>query len=100
MFLFQNGLKNVYNCNIRTKEHVSTMELVSNSRYHCNNANFSTRFYSDTDLFPLLYVSQQNNKVHQILVYRVIGDSVKNLSLNLVQTITGPSPTDKNHMYY
>lgn len=100
MFLFQKGLKNVYICDLRTKEHVSTMEFSSNSRYHCNNANFSTKFYSDTDLFPLIYVSQQNNNIHQVLVYRVIGDSIENLSLNLVQTITGPSPTDINHMFY
>lgn len=99
MFQFQNELKNVYIYNLRIKKHISTIELSSNSLYHCNNANFSTQFYSDSDLFPLIYVSQQNNKVHQVLVYRIIGDSIENLSLNLVQIIAGPSPTTNNHMF-
>ena len=68
------------------------------SLYHCNNANFSTKFYSNEDKFPLLYVSQQNNTVHQTLVYRLTGDSIDNINLNLVQTIIGPTPTIDNHM--
>lgn len=100
LFQFQHGLQNIYIYNLKTKEFVRKLEYDLQSSYHCNNANFSTQFYSSEDMFPLLYVSQQNNKVHQTLVYRLIGDSINSINLDLVQTIIGPTPTDENHMYY
>lgn len=100
LFQFQHAQANIYMYDLELKEYIGALQCISNGSFHCNNANFGKRFYQQSDLFPLLYVSQQNNKVHQTLVYRLVGDSITNLTPELVQTIIGPTPSDENHMYY
>lgn len=100
IFQFQDGFRNIYVYNIKSKEFVRTIELEPNSSYHCNNVNFSSFFFSSEDLFPLIYVSQQNNNEHKTLVCRLQGESIESLRLSVVQTIIGPNPSNKNHLYY
>jgi len=71
-----------------------------NSVYHCNNVNFSSVFYDENDLFPLIYVSQQHNNYHFTNVYRFVGDSIPDLKLQFVQRIIGPKPDKVNHLFY
>ncbi len=100
MFQFQNGFSKVYIYNLRDKRFERSIEFTANSFYHCNNATFSSVFFSSNDLFPLLYISQQNNSQHKTVVCRLEGDCIDNLVFKIVQTIIGPVPSDDNHLYY
>ncbi len=57
---------------LKQKRHVATIPLFSlGSAFHCNNADFSSSFYDDSDEFPLLYSSHQGNDARCILVDRI-----------------------------
>lgn len=84
--------------NLEEKSFTQTIRLTAVSTYHCNNANFGNEYYTQSDEFPLLYVSQENVAEHKCLVYRVIGTE-GSWSVKLVQTITLPTPSD-DFMWY
>ncbi|MBR5736531.1 MAG: hypothetical protein IKX60_07055 [Bacteroidales bacterium] len=72
--------------------------------YHCNQATFGEDFYSEQDVFPLLYVSQRANEDRRcfIEVFRIQpskeGKDVdySSLSATLVQTIYLPKMNSDN----
>lgn len=98
LFQFHNGNAILDIFDIETTEKVQTITLATNSKHHCNNANFGVELFSETDTFPLLYVSQEHEDMHKCLVYRISGTE-GNWEATLVQTITFPTPSD-NFMWY
>lgn len=84
--------------NLKSKSVVQDTTLSPVATYHCNNANFSDTFYVNTDVFPLLYISQENATEHKVLVYRLVG-AIGEISLQLIQTITFDEPS-VNEVYY
>ena len=75
---------------------VRTWEM--NELYHCNNANFGIKKYSEQDEFPLLYVSMENIDAHLALVFRV-QRSENDFSFTKVQTVVYPDPRQSG-VYY
>ncbi|MBQ6087082.1 MAG: hypothetical protein IJK96_03380 [Bacteroidales bacterium] len=66
--------------------------------WHNNTADFSTKYFSTGDKYPLLYASQENINEHKALVYRILDKNGK-LSLETVQTIVFPEPLHMG-LYY
>ena len=94
-FQFSENMTTVGVFDLSTKQHIYTWTNPS-SGDHCNSANFGNEYYSDSDMFPLLYVSGQ--RTHKIYVYRVT-ESNSTYDFTLVQTITfGDSTATK--IYY
>lgn len=91
-------LLNVYQCEPK-------MEMNGKSDvYHANNSSFGTQKFTETDPFPLLYVSNRVNNVGRgvLDVYRLLpmksegaGD-YDSLAVRQVQTIYYPMATDEN----
>ena len=98
LFQFHNSNDVISIFNLDTKAKVQEIPLTAVSTHHCNNANFGKEYYSAGDPFPLLYTSQENEKEHKCLVYRVTGTE-GNYSVSLVQTIHFPEPSD-DFMWY
>lgn len=70
-----------------------------NTKHHCNNICFSNIFYSDEDIFPLLFVSQQRKDPKEVQVCRLIG-GIDDFQLSVVSTILLPTDVDlyiRNH---
>ena len=98
LFQFYNSNNVIDIFDLVEKTLIQTIALEPVSTYHCNNANFGNEYYAQNDLFPLLYVSQENELEHKCLVYRVTNGPGE-FVLTLVQTITFPSPS-YNFMWY
>jgi len=73
--------------------------------FHANNSSFGVGKYTDTDFFPLLYVShRENNEMRGVLeVYRIepyrrneSSADYDSIDVNLVQTVYYPPMTDEN----
>lgn len=102
LFVFHhtNDVIEIYDLN--SKELWNTIQLsgsdLCNEEYHCNNANFGTQRFSDSDPFPLLYVSMEHICQHSILVLRVI-ENDNRLSIELVQRIELPKPEEISLFY-
>lgn len=75
-----------------TKEIVSTC-MMTVTKNHANNANFSDVFYLQDDEFPLLYVSRCKKQDQECLVYRISRND--GWKTDLVQTIR--SNTNSNN---
>ena len=98
--------------NLKSKKMLCKRELVpwvemrgKTDVFHANNSSFGMQRFSDSDPFPLLYVShrENNDKRGVLQVYRVIplkSQSDKtdfdSLSVSLAQTIYYPKMTDQN----
>ena len=83
---------------LKNRKVVQDTALTPVDTYHCNNVNFSDVFYSNDDLFPLVYVSMENIAEHKVLVYRLVGN-IGEITLQLIQTITFDAPESCN-VYY
>ena len=78
----------------------------STNVYHCNQACFGTQKYSEEDPFPLLYISQFQNKDNRcfITVFRVLptsagtGQEYTAFAFERIQTIFFPVATDENSL--
>lgn len=99
-FQFENHNKRVFISNLKTKEFLGAVELVANSKNHCNNVSFSHVFYETNDEFPLLYVSgSQSGTYNNVQVYRV-QRSDNTFSFTKVQEITLPKCSSENNLYW
>ena len=111
-FLISNKMINVRVFNMRTNTRVFDLRnqtpLGTGTIYHCNQACFGTQKYSEEDYFPLLYISQFQNKNNRcfIQVFRVLptssgtGQEFTAFTFDKIQTIYFPAFTDENCLYY
>lgn len=83
---------------LSTKSYVGNIAFEPVDAYHCNNMNFGVEKYAESDVFPLLYISQENINEHKCIVMRITeSDGV--FSGEVVQTITYPEPSSVS-MYF
>ncbi len=110
-FFISNKMIDVMVYNMRTNQRIYTLKqdpLGTGAIYHCNQACFGTQKYSEEDPFPLLYISQFQNKKQQcfITVFRVLPTSAgidqeyTAFALECIQTIYLPIATDDNCFLY
>ena len=108
-FFFSVRMAKVMVFNMRTNQSIFTLEqndLGSTSVYHCNQACFGAQKYSEEDPFPLLYISQRQDKSKRcfITVFRVlptysgIEQEYTAFAFELIQTIYLPVATDNNSL--
>ncbi len=109
-FLISNKMINVRVFNMRTNTRVFDLRnqtpLGTGTIYHCNQACFGTQKYSEEDPFPLLYISQHQNKSNRsfIQVFRVLptsagsGQEYTAFAFEKIQTIYFPVLTDDNSL--
>lgn len=99
-FQFENHNKRVFISNLRNKEFLGSIDIVANSKNHCNNVSFSRLFYDTNDEFPLLYVSgSQTGTYNNVQVYRIQRVD-KSFSFTKVQEITLPKCSSENNLYW
>lgn len=74
-----------------------------NTRFHCNQCTFSNTKYKESDMFPLLYISQRADSLYRcsVLVYRLVEqwneeNKISSFEAQLVQTIFFPQMTKDN----
>lgn len=100
MFQFQDKNHQVFIYDLKNRSFHSSVKMNSNGNNHCNNASFSTVYYSEDDIFPLLYVSGSSiGTFNQVQVYRVIytGNTFR---FDKVQEIVLPKSTSENCLYW
>lgn len=89
------------------KKEILHVETNNNYRdisfFHCNQCCFSNNKFSNTDVFPVLYVSQQSNDEKRCLLVglriesdRDEGGEIKTFTAKVAQIIYFPSYTDQN----
>lgn len=107
VFLISARMTNVAVLNMRTNKRIFTLEqeeLGPNTIYHCNQACFGTLKYSEEDPFPLLYISQRQDKSKRcfITVFRIlptysgIDQEYSAFAFEHIQTIYFPVATNEN----
>ena len=104
LFMLKANMTSVilYNLKKRTTLFTLAPELTSESHWHCNQASFSPNFYDSNDMFPVLYVSMQNNSEGRCEAhgYRIIPSytdgEISSFSIQLVQKIFLPVMNDIN----
>lgn len=109
-FLISNKMINVRVFNMRNYSRIFDLKdqppLGTGTIYHCNQACFGTQKYSEEDYFPLLYISQHQNKNNRsfIQVFRVLptsagyGQEFTAFAFEKIQTIYFPVLTDDNSL--
>ncbi len=109
-FLISNKMINVRVFNMRNNTRIFDLKdqapLGTGTIYHCNQACFGTQKYSEEDYFPLLYISQHQNKNNRsfIQVFRVLptsagsGQEFTAFTFDKIQTIYFPILTDDNSL--
>ena len=108
-FFISNKMINIMVYNMRTNQRIFTLKqdpLGTGTIYHCNQACFGTQKYSEEDPFPLLYISQFQNKSNRcfITVFRILPTSAGAdqeyvaFSFERIQTIYFPIASDDNSL--
>lgn len=106
LFIVQDLLAKVICYNLRTKKKLYTLTtgISSQSFWHCNQSSFGKYYYDESDMFPLLYISQQNDANGQCsaMGFRIVptltDGEISSFAITLVQTIKFPVMTDTNCM--
>ncbi len=80
-----NDIIDVYNIN--NGKEIASINLESDAIIHCNDVNFGSKFYSDNDIFPLLYI-QQRGYANKLNTYRIIVNNDSIYSAQRMQTIS------------
>ena len=104
MITFSDKMSTMKLYNLRTKTLLATTtQTAKDSFHHCNQAFFGTEKYDADDVFPLCYLSVNNNGTTAggyMEAYRIVptmGDSDYNaFSVSLVQTVTLPIMSESN----
>lgn len=99
LFVADDYLNSIAVYDLEDKVLVNAVSFTPNSNYHCNNANFGTYKYANTDATPCMYISQEKEDTHLILVFQVTFSNDV-FGFNLVQTITMPTPQAGVSPYY
>ena len=108
-FFISSRLMNIMVFNMQSSKNIYVLNqsaVGSNNVYHCNQACFGTQKYSEEDPFPLLYISQFQNKDNRcfITVFRVLptstgtGQEYTAFAFERIQTIFFPVATDENSL--
>ena len=104
LFIVGEQMEKVACYNLKTKQLLYTLTtgITAETFWHCNQASFGKHYYDNNDMFPVLYVSMQNNNDGRCsaLGYRIIptisNGEITSFSIALVQTIFLPVMTDEN----
>lgn len=108
-FFISARLMNIMVFNMQSNKNIFVLNqnpIGSNNIYHCNQACFGTQRYSEEDPFPLLYISQFQNKENRcfITVFRVLPTSsgidqeYTAFAFERIQTIIFPIATNENSL--
>lgn len=79
--------------NLSTKTKVQEIILGFDCLKHNNSASFGSQYYDSSDVFPLLYVSQEDANARYVTVYRIQGEEGC-FTLTMVQIIFLPEIND------
>lgn len=102
----------IYIYSMYEKRHLFSIPLSSNSNWHGDSLSFGNQFYSNSDYFPLLYVTQGTVSPYKVQVYRIQTSDFKTFTATLVQNITMPDKeagcwyadcaldNDNNYLYW
>lgn len=83
--IFQLGENKFQTINMSTGDYITDGYVSVNSIGHGNSAQFTDEFYSESDRFPLLYVSTNNQTTNYVRVYRMTDTTatlIKSILLN------------------
>ena len=94
LFDFGNNMTYIHIYDMNTKSLVKRFNSqMSNALYHCNNVCFSNIYYSENDIFPLLFVSQQRTIPQEVQVCRITGE-LDNPEISIICVIMLPTIDD------
>ncbi len=99
LFVADDNLNGIGVYDLENKVLVNAVSFTPNPNYHCNNVNFGTYKYANTDATPCMYISQEKEDTHLILVFQVILNN-NVFGFNLIQKITMPAPQAGISPYY
>lgn len=98
LFVTCNTMSKIVMYDLVLKNKIDEIVLSPVSTYHCNTINFGKQKYSESDAYPLLYVSMENIAEHKLIVLHIT-DSDGTYNAEVVQTITYPNPTESLQYY-
>lgn len=98
LFVACNTMSKIAMYDLILKNKIGEIVLSPVSTYHCNTINFGKQKYSESDAYPLLYVSMENIAEHKLIVLHIT-DSDGTYNAEVVQTITYPNPTESLQYY-
>lgn len=98
LFVTCNTMSKIVMYDLVLKNKIGEIVLSPVSTYHCNTINFGKQKYSESDAYPLLYVSMENIAEHKLIVLHIT-DSDGTYNAEVVQTITYPNPTESLQYY-
>ena len=113
LFTVANNMARIVCYNLKTKTLLYTLTdftgsgvvVPSDGTWHCNQSSFSTKRYDENDMFPVLYVSQQNDGgdgtgrctiVGLRIIPTLVNDEISTFTVSLVQEVKLPVMTDVN----
>lgn len=104
LFIVKDHLEKVicYDMENKVVLYTLTTGVAYDSTWHCNQSNFGIEKYDSADMFPPLYISQQNNNDGRcvVLVVRIIptlsNGEITSFTISIVQTIYLPVMTAEN----
>lgn len=104
LFILKDKLTNVicYNMATQTLLYNLSTGYTKDAIWHCNQCQFGTLRYSQDDMFPVLYVTVNNNEQDRCawVAYRIIptltNNEISSFTIEEVQTIYLPVMTDTN----
>ena len=103
LFMVHEYLATVKMLNLKNNVRVDcTTGITSDTFWHCNQASFGALKYDADDMFPVLYVSQQNDTngcglVHTLRIIPTLADGeITAFTVSIVQSIHLPAMTDSN----
>lgn len=108
LFIVKDGLTQVILYDMEAKAQVYTWitGFSSPGTWHCNQSSFGNAKYDESDMFPVLYISQRNNAQGrgEIQVYRILptltDGEITSFTMVLVQTIFLPAENETNCLGY
>ncbi len=104
LFIIKEKLTNIYCYSMKSRKLLYNLAtgFSKDSIWHCNQAQFGTLFHTDGDMFPVLYVTVNNDADGRCswVAYRIIptltDGEISSFEIAEVQTIKLPVMTDAN----
>lgn len=105
LFFIYDKLSAIHVFNIKSRIRIATItpNVDAGENWHCNQSNFDTRKYDDSDMFPILWTSFQNDGNGRciwaglrILTTTDAGGAITSFDVAIVQKIYLPVMTDAN----
>lgn len=98
LFVACNTMQKIVMYDLALKNKIGEIVFSPVPTYHCNTINFGKQKYSESDAYPLLYVSMENIAEHKLIVLHIT-DSDGTYNAEVVQTITYPNPAESLQYY-